>query len=1087
MKPHLIYKTVSILTVASLLLTYVPPPTVAQAQAQPQLFETYSPRGGEVIEVQLTNQQINPDGSISASVTLVSKSSLTYGLLFSLESGTVSGPQIEFLLQAIDGIPFTGKETQGIGRITFQPGAHLKIRLNKFGFVPADASMMLGYDFMTLVLLFAGFGYIPARPAEQWRAIGEKLVTIFDTVGVFDTALFTLKLQNEDYIGALRMLATVVKAAPGAFASFLLSEYGISISATVLKNLAAEFLLGLGIFQSFPVILDLLLRPRAVEVDISTNALPSTGAPVDAYLLVDLSGSFADDLPTFKAQAPQIISTLKASNPDTRFGLGKFEDYPISPFGSAAAGDKAYERLVDLSFDTNVVLNTISGLFTRNGADGPQSQLVALFQAATGAGQDLSGAGFPGASIPPGQQANFRNGATKLIILWTDAPFHQPGDPGTIPYPGPSFDETINAIQALDPPKVIGISSGGGGVPDLTRIASATGAIAPPGGVDCNGDGVIDIAAGESLVCSIALSGTGVGEAITALVEAAAQPTEADLAITKADDPDPVMVGQNLTYTLAVTNHGPGTGTGVILTDVLPPGVTFTSATPSQGDCTQADGIVICQLGDLANGANVTVTMLTVTTQGGTITNSTFIAGNEADPDGSNNNATTTTGVLGNSDLALAKSAQPNPINVGQNLTYTLTAINNGPDTATGATVTDTLPAGVTFVSATPSQGTCSEASGTVTCNLGDLANGANATVTIVVTTTASGAIANTASVSGNEDDPDTANNTASTVTDVQANPHIALDKQKPVIANGGGPVTYTYLVTNPGDVPLSTVSISDDKCDPVAYVSGDSDSDSQLDTSETWTFTCTYTPAFTALTNLTNTAMATGTYNTQTVSETDSATLYPFTLRKKVFLYWNAKSTVPYTPLDNTPFTVEVRKGGTLVGTYIITQSTTQKVWLSAGSYRFKEVNLPPGYLAGYSSFSFTTGQGYPDWSYPNVITFDLAIDKSGPTTAHRGDTITYTYQVTNAGPASVKPKVTDNKCSPVTYTSGDTDHDGRVDPGETWNYQCKYKVTQSPNTTLTNTATVADTQRPSGSNFLGGDSKSGNNRDTWTVKVVR
>ncbi len=253
-----------------------------------------------------------------------------------------------------------------------------------------------------------------------------------------------------------------------------------------------------------------------------TNPIKVNKRVLDVYMLVDLSGSFADDLPIFKVQAPNIISNLEASYPGTRFGLGKFEDYPIPPFGSASWGDKAYERVIDLTFDSDAVLSCISALFTRNGVDWPQSQLPALYQAATGAGQDLSGVGFPGASIPAGQQANFRDGATKLFILWTDATFHNPGDPGAIPYPGPSFDQTVEAIKALDPPMVIGISSGSGGVPDLKEIAVATGALAPAGGVDTDGDEIIDILEGEPLVCAISPSGVGIAEAIEALVEAAA-------------------------------------------------------------------------------------------------------------------------------------------------------------------------------------------------------------------------------------------------------------------------------------------------------------------------------------------------------------------------------------------------------------------------------------------------------------------------------------------------------------------------------------------------------------------------------------
>lgn len=246
------------------------------------------------------------------------------------------------------------------------------------------------------------------------------------------------------------------------------------------------------------------------------------GHALDVYMLVDLSGSFGDDLPIFKVQAPNMIANLKVFNPGARFGLGKFEDYPISPFGSAPDGDKAYERIIDLTSDTDAVLSCISGLFCRYGDDAPQSQLAALYQAATGAGQDLSGVGFPGASIPPGQQANFRDGARKLFILWTDAPFHNPGDPGAIPYPGPSFDETVDAIKSIDPPIVIGISSGSGGVEDLRRMAAATGAFAPTGGVDTDGDGMIDILEGEPLVCTISSSGDGISEAIESLVEAAA-------------------------------------------------------------------------------------------------------------------------------------------------------------------------------------------------------------------------------------------------------------------------------------------------------------------------------------------------------------------------------------------------------------------------------------------------------------------------------------------------------------------------------------------------------------------------------------
>ncbi|MEA2922794.1 MAG: hypothetical protein QOF07_2759, partial [Bradyrhizobium sp.] len=87
-------------------------------------------------------------------------------------------------------------------------------------------------------------------------------------------------------------------------------------------------------------------------------------------------------------------------------------------------------------------------------------------------------------------------------------------------------------------------------------------------------------------------------------------------------------------------------------------------------------------------------------------------------------------------DLSITKTA-PTTATVSSPLAYTIVAKNNGPAAATGVTVTDTLPAGVTFVSATSSQGTCTNASGTVTCTVGNLASGASATITINVTTPA--------------------------------------------------------------------------------------------------------------------------------------------------------------------------------------------------------------------------------------------------------------------------------------------------------------------------------------------------------------
>jgi hypothetical protein len=252
--------------------------------------------------------------------------------------------------------------------------------------------------------------------------------------------------------------------------------------------------------------------------------------PLDIYFVVDLSGSFDDDLVTFQNEAKNTMSNIRNNvNVNSRFGLGSFEDYPINPFGSSSAGDEAYRQEIDMTFDDDAVASKIDGLTIRFGNDTPQSQLPALYQAATGAGQDLSGAGYPGASIPPGQEASLREGDAdtnprKIFILWTDASFHRPGDPGDIPYPGQSLSDVLSALRALDPPRVLGISSGGGGRADTEEITEASGAVAPEGGVDCDGNGTVEDdepAEGEPIVCDIGSGGSGVATAVEAAVEAA--------------------------------------------------------------------------------------------------------------------------------------------------------------------------------------------------------------------------------------------------------------------------------------------------------------------------------------------------------------------------------------------------------------------------------------------------------------------------------------------------------------------------------------------------------------------------------------
>ena len=152
-------------------------------------------------------------------------------------------------------------------------------------------------------------------------------------------------------------------------------------------------------------------------------------------------------------------------------------------------------------------------------------------------------------------------------------------------------------------------------------------------------------------------------------------------------------------------------------------------------------------------------------------------------------------------DLSLTKSASPNPGQAGANLSYRIVATNNGPAAATNVAIADTLPAGVSFAAATTTQGNCN-GSGPVNCNLGNLAVGGSAIVTIVVTPSSSGQIINSATVTAGESDFDLSNNTASTTTLVQpaaASPSMLDDNLtvSTVISGLDQPTSIAFIAAN--------------------------------------------------------------------------------------------------------------------------------------------------------------------------------------------------------------------------------------------------------------------------------------------------
>ena len=256
----------------------------------------------------------------------------------------------------------------------------------------------------------------------------------------------------------------------------------------------------------------------------------------------------------------------------------------------------------------------------------------------------------------------------------------------------------------------------------------------------------------------------------TATVDAPDTPTtQADLSVTVTPSSTTPNFGSTVTFTIEVANAGPDQATGVVVRDQLPTGLQFVSATATQGAYVSGTGL--WTVGTLASGANATLTLVARVNTTAAVNNVAQVtASGVADPDSTPNNnveaeddqQTVTIDAPAAADLRLAKTIVGQAfVNVGENLTFRLTLTNSGPDGATGVVVNDDLPAGLTFVSATASQGTYDSTTGLWT--VGSVANGATVTLDIVATLTTAGAKNNTASIdTSNEFDPDTADRQSS-------------------------------------------------------------------------------------------------------------------------------------------------------------------------------------------------------------------------------------------------------------------------------------------------------------------------------------
>lgn len=301
--------------------------------------------------------------------------------------------------------------------------------------------------------------------------------------------------------------------------------------------------------------------------------------------------------------------------------------------------------------------------------------------------------------------------------------------------------------------------------------------------------------------------------------------TLANLSIAKAHA-GPVAIGAPVDFTIVVTNDGPSQARDVNVVDTLPAGLSFVSATGEGWTCSAAGQEVTCTL-DGPVPPSTTSPPITLTVSVGPrafpqAENVVVVKTTTPEMSTDDNRATDLVIVPPLVDLAIDKS-HTGSFTVGQQGTYTVTVVNDGPTPDPGPqTITDTLPTGLSYVSAAGEGWACSAAAATVTCvRAAALGVGASSTVALVVAVgpAAAPSVLNTASVSTPSTETTTTNNTDSDLTPVT--PVSVLTIAKDAVEVDDVVVTYRITVGNKGPSATSApIVVSDPLPDGLELVS---------------------------------------------------------------------------------------------------------------------------------------------------------------------------------------------------------------------------------------------------------------------------
>jgi uncharacterized repeat protein (TIGR01451 family) len=350
----------------------------------------------------------------------------------------------------------------------------------------------------------------------------------------------------------------------------------------------------------------------------------------------------------------------------------------------------------------------------------------------------------------------------------------------------------------------------------------------------------------------------------------------ASLEISKVADDATVSAGDDIGYTITVTNGGAGTAKNVVVTDTLPTNAGLTwSIDDGTGaaDCGIANGTLTCQFGDMGPGDSFTVHLTSPTTAatcGQVVNAASATTSNDGNP---------STGPVAITvdcpDISVVKTPDAGTVDAAEQVGFVITVANAGPGEATDVHLDDPLPtnAGLSWsIAGGTGAQLCQLAQGSLTCDFGDMAAGDSFTVHITSDTDATtcGQIDNTATVTIGNGDGD---QSSASITVNCPDLGIDIEKTGQALAHVGDTITYDFTVQLTTSEPLGDVVVADPNCNEGApvFVSGD-DGDDLLEPGEVWNYSCTHLVLDTDLDPLPNTATVSGTADDgRTTTDEDS------------------------------------------------------------------------------------------------------------------------------------------------------------------------------------------------------------------------